>query len=614
MATFRTLQPGLLSVTRDDGASMVVPMSEQDALAQGLQPDASQAPALAPPEMSNPYSISKSPDAVAGIGGGPVDTMTGAGVYAEKPPSPDPRVVAQQLLAPPKSVSHETAPASKFDVRLPGEAGGPPKPPDLVQVGAGKKRQAETPEAGGMDPLFADYIKNGGGGGGGGRPKLAVTGETREYNEPGRVDPALAEDIKKRQDELDQSTSNSLEDQALHKGDYLEQQAELERQQALNVQDQIKRRQAIDAEIQRLNTKSQTAQDELANAKPKQVDQFWKDKGVGVRLAAGVAMIFGGQLALRTGGENQGDKMVNQMIDRWTNDQIQAYSAAKDKATLTNNAYKDALATYGSPELARTNLQLQALAAKDALVKNTAEQIGTQDALGQAQLALQDSQLKREQLTAQAQQLAGAHVTAKLSMTGGGGGNDPFARIKKAAEAKKGLDYLEGNTDVNGKPFKSADASPLAVRFPDGSVRLAGNSREKTQSQKIVRSAHGAIEDIARLQQLTKDASSRTWGSEDEERAKTLAGGLTFKAHDAIGVATFQQATKDMMHEMIGNPAAFFRNPSAAAKLDELKRQMEDEIRNQKKFLAPAGKGSGGSDAPDETENDLPDSAQEITE
>ncbi len=496
MASFRTLQPGLLNVTRDDGASMVIPMSEQDALAQGLTPETqggAAPPAIPAPEMANPFSMAKSPDAVAGPGGGPTDLGSGAGVFAQPAAAPDPRVVAQQLLTP-MPVSHETAPAAtKFDVPLPGERGGAPKTPDLVPVGGGAHGggRAQSQSAGSeMDPMLANYINNGGGGGGG-RPHMGVTSETRKFHESGPVDPALAADIAARQEELDQSTSNQLEDQALHRGDYLEQQAGLQQQQAQNVQAQMQRRQAIDNEITRLNLKSQTAQDELAAAKPKQVDQFWKEKGVGVRIAAAIAMFFGGQQAVRQGGPNTGLEMVNQNIDRWMNDQVQNYNAAKDKAALTNNAYKDALATYGSPELAQTNLQLQALAAKDALIKSTADQIGTQDALGQAQLALQESQLKRKQLQAQAQAQAGADVEAKLTMQGGGGGGgDIFTRIKKAAEAKTGLDYLSGKTGPDGKPLSGGpevkDARERQIRLPNGEVVWTNSAVKGKELQDVI--------------------------------------------------------------------------------------------------------------------------------
>lgn len=606
------LQPGLASVTRDDGQSVIVPMDDAQAQAQGLTPEqppgSVPSPMPAPPSGPNPYSMIGSGQAVAGPGGGPTDLGSGAGVFAQPAPPPDPRVVAQQLLTP-QAVSHEARPESKFDVPMPGEAGAPPKP-KLVQAGTGMKPPSGAAEQpGGMDPMFADYIARGGGGGGAPRG-LAVTSETKKFKQAGPVDPALAADISQGQDQLDQATSNQLEDEALHKGDYLEQQGALMQERANAVKAQIAQRQAIDTEIQRLNAKSQQAQDELANSKPKQIDQFWRDKSMGTKLFTGVAVFLSG---FNTRGDNSVMTQINTDIDKWVNDQRQQYEAAKDKATLSNNAYKDALSTYGSPELAQTNLQLQALAAKDALIKNTAEQIGTTDALGQAQLALQQSQLQRKQLAAQAQALNTVEVEQKLSMQGGGSGGDIFARIKKAAEAKQGLDYLGGKTDVHGKPIGSASDSPLAVRDINGNVLgVAGSGREKTEVQRAITAAGGAQEDIKRLQALTKDASSRSWGDEDAGRAKVLASALLVKAHDAQGMRTFQEATAKVMHDMLGDPAAFFRNPNSAAKLDELNRIMQDEVRLKRSGLAPAGRGA--SSGADTSEDDIPASAEEITE
>jgi len=81
-----------------------------------------------------------------------------------------------------------------------------------------------------------------------------VSSETRKFKQAGPVDPTLAADISQGQDQLDQATSNQLEDEALHKGDYLEQQGALMQERANAVKEQVARRQAIDAEIQRLKT------------------------------------------------------------------------------------------------------------------------------------------------------------------------------------------------------------------------------------------------------------------------------------------------------------------------------------------------------------------------
>ena len=599
MATFRMIQPGLASVTRDDGASMVLPLTEQDAAMQGLTPEA-QAPDIPQPDMRNPYSMASSPEAVAGPGGGPLDALkihvqqgglkpfegSGGGVAFGAAPSdkfaafrthlgtPEADAAASAAkLATGQSAAKEVAdvdamsPAKReaYFARKEGTPSAVDTAKNLVQVGSGERSSTVPSQQQGMSPeaqaVFEESLRANRGGGGG-PAGLRVTGETRKFQQAGQVDPALSADITQKQAEQDQNASNQLEDEALHKGDYLEQQASLQQQNAQRIQAEMTHRQAVDAEIGRLNAKSQAAQDELAAAKPKQVDQFWKDKGLAVRLSSAVAILFGGQLALRTGGQNEGLKAVNMNIDRWMNDQVQSYNAAKDKATLTNNAYKDALATYGSPELARTNLQLQALAAKDALIKNTADQIGTTDALGKAQLALQDSQLQREKLKAQAQALAGAEVEQKLSFVqaGGGGGNKHALRdaYHDAAGTQKDINEVTGRS---AGPNDVKDARERQIRLSNGDIVWTNSAPKATELQKSLSAGANAVSLMEQISQKVGngaviDLNTRKEIEALQDRALTAISGQEFQ-----GVVT--KADAERAEKTLADKNAIFSDGGA---------------------------------------------------
>ena len=490
MATFRMLNPGLAEVDHGMGAPPIaVPMSEQDALANGLQPAQPAAPGGIPLPGPNPYA-GLPPEAVAGPGGGPIDPGQGAGVFGGPPPaqSGDPNVFRQayddavtrggaHAPQPDRFATHPIAEAPAGPAAESGEGLVP------IQPKAQQSRPTGQRNDGPIDPLVLEAMQQRGGGGGPAR--LRVASETRKYHQSGPVDPALARDIGARQDELDQGESNSLEDAALHKGDYLEQQAALQQQQAQMVQQQIERRQAVDNELASYKATSDQKQAELMNAHPRTVDDFWKDQGVALGLATAVSVALGAWgTTLRGGGENPGMALLNSRIDHWVNDQRQQYEVAKDKATVSKNAYKDALDTFGSPAVAQANLQLQALAAKDALIKNTAEQIGTQDALGQAQLEMQKNQLQRKQLQAQAQMAAGADVEAKFTMQGGGGAGGAggvLGALKRGSEAAGYLKNIKGGTTEDKAEAK--DARSRQVRLPDGSYGFTpdGVSREKIQ-------------------------------------------------------------------------------------------------------------------------------------
>lgn len=447
MATYRMLQPGLAQVTREDGQSIVLPLDEHTAQLQGLTPEQAAVPRPFDPDSAI------GPNAVAG---------EGAAAWQErvrKAQEEDASSFKQALgsakaaiTTPVRPFEHPTgapfvdpyAPqgASSASAPAPAAQPEPPKaPPRLIPVAGGEPAHEAPPSGPNPYLLAAQQMRQGTA-----PAKLAVTSETKKYHELGPVDPALQVDIARRQGEVDQGASNVLEDQAVHKLDYLEQQQAQLQEQAQQMQAAQARRTAIDNETQRLNMKSQADQDALRLAKPRSVDDFWKDKGMAAQVGAAIAMSLGEWGATISGRENAGMKLVNQAIERWTNDQIQTYNVAKDKATLSNNAYKDAIEIYGSPELAQTNLQLQANAAKMALIQNQAEQVGTPDALAQAQQALQEAQLQQKKLQAQAQQQAGADVEARFTMTDGGSGRNTLQVARNAVELKHLDDELGGRT------------------------------------------------------------------------------------------------------------------------------------------------------------------------
>jgi hypothetical protein len=571
------LQPGLAQVTRDDGQSMVLPMDEGSAQAQGLQPELA-------PQAPNPYSMIGSGQAVAGPGGGglasmPTDTVEGAGVFAQPAPPPDPRVVAQQLLTP-VPVSHEERPASKFDIPIPGDPGAPPKTENggLVPVGRAARGAPAQPQGASaeIDPMIAAVMQQGGGGGG--RPKLGLASETRKYHEAGPVDPALSAAIGKGQEEIDQSQSNQLEDEAAHRLGFLDQQAALQQEEAQRVQAAMQRRQAVDNEIARLNTRSQQAQDDLMNAKPKTVDQFWKDKGAAAQIGAAIAMSLGAWGATIGRTENMGLAVLDRTIERWMNDQIQQYNAAKDQATLSNNAYKDAIDTYGSPELAQTNLQLQALAAKESLIKTHAEQVGTQDALGAAALALQDSKLQRLKLQAQAQAQAGADVEAKLVMQGGGGGgNDLLSRLKRGAAAKQALDTIQGK-DSNPNAVK--DARERQIRLGNGEVVWTNSAPKATELQKSLTAGENAV---SLMEQILQKVG--TGGVVDLNTRKEIDS-LQDRALTAISAQEFQgvvtKADAERAQQTLADKNAIFSDGGAGlrATLGAVKGNIQQVVRD----------------------------------
>lgn len=570
MATYKPIGPGLLEVRRDDGQTITLPMQEQEAQAQGLTPEI----------PHNPYGMAGSPQAVAGPGGvtltaEQIEDLQAKGVYTPEqanqakidngafraaPMRPDPVVAEGSGISNEKidqAVARGTMDAQRAEqlkAQNAGAGGAPPlgttaaeraaptpqsEPTEhpaqeiargLIPVGGGapQGQGPAAPPSRAIDPVVLEAMRASGGGGGPAR--LGMVSETKKYHEAGPVDPALMRDIEQRQDEVSQGQSNLLEDQAVHKLDYLEQQQGLQQEQARQVQVAMQRRQAVDNEVQRLGTQSQTDQDALRLAKPKTVDDFWRERGVAAQISSVIAVALGAWGATIAGGENQGLKILNQTIDRWTNDQVQGYETAKDKASLSNNAYKDALNTYGSPELAQTNLQLQANAAKMALLQNQAEQIGTPDALAQAQQGLKETELQQARLRAQAQAQAGADVEAKFTVQqSGGGGNPVLSALRRGAEATRLSNEING-VDPKANAAAASDARGRQVRLANGDTAYvtADNARKDVQT-----AIDGRTDIISKLEKLHQMQQNSNLVTDMKARAE----------YDALAAAVKSQAT-----------------------------------------------------------------------
>lgn len=405
---------------------------------------------------------------------------------------------------------------------------------------------------------------------GGGQPRqLGVAGETRKFTEQAPIDPALAKSIKTHQDELDQAQSNAIEDQAAHEGDRLEQEQALNQQRMQAAQEQIQQRQAIDQRIRKLEAQSDAAQKEIESRTPKGLADYWREQGPAAKISSAISVALGGWLQGRNGGSNPGMDMVNKGIDRWMNDQRQQYEDARDAAKLKNNAYKDALAIYGSPDVAQAQLQLQTYAVRDAMIKNTAQQIGTADALGNAQMLLQQGQLEREK--AQAAARGAIQVEQTLKMQGGGGpsGGGVIGALKRRAEIKGLANQITGNT------------------IPEREQAL-----KETEAGGKVKQAYQAQQDVAdaadRVQSLTSGLGDRELGQkEGEARAALIEMKAAWvKAHG------FGGRQIGVLDEAIADPTKFFRNPGAAGSIKEIKRQA---MTNANRALA------GHLGAPDQT-------------
>ena len=502
---------------------------------------------------------------------------------------------------------HVGAPNPMFDAyrqRLDAPAVAPPPKPPVISWGPTadeKPKLAEPkqpePAAGSaeadpnqVDPDVAQAMKEAGGGSGG-PAHLGVSKEKRKFDMRGPVDPLLKAKLTAGQDQLDASEEARAADHAEGQHSYLAAQYAEQQSRADEIQADRVKRAATDSELQRLQNVRAQREQEAASLKAPQMEDYWKDKSVGAKVATAISMICGGWLQGYRGGSNPGVDALNTNIDRWIQGQKEEYERAKGRISAADNQYKQALDVYGSPAQAEADLRLRTYAVRDSMLTNAAQQIGTDDAMKNAQLAIQAGQQQRLQAQAQAQQSAKVEVEQDLSMQGGYGGNTTLKKLEAGAKATEAKDKIN-HVSKKGAP-------DTEVRFPDGSVGYDRSSDNAVKTQNTVRANDEVISGVQELKQLTAVAASRAPGSPERAAAQVKARALLFKVHDAMGVSGFKGPVVDIVHEMVGNPDSLFRAPNTAAQLDAVSQQAQQNLHYTKKYLnARPGAGGGSAAAP----------------
>lgn len=558
-----------------------LPLTPEQMAAAGVSPE--QAPGGIPmPSMQNPYGGIPS-DAVAGIGGGPVIQQSGADIgtpmtpmgaqgpgAAFAPGVADPYAKFRVHLdngAPPaapaglagmaaqqqaaidmrKGMTPAEAAATAAAGALPPEAarlaekvepagvgGAGAQPLKLIptvgeaQAAAGKPGQASSDELAQQRRIFDKTLA--GGAAGGTAPKLGVTGETVKHTEYGAVPQGLSDDIADQQADIDRQQAASLDQNAVAATTSLQQQAEVIKQQQADAAAAQAERARVDQRIASLQSKSDADEAALTQAKPKEVKDYWGGSMM-AEIISGISLAIGAGVQART-GHNPGAEMLDKSIDRWVNDQRQQYEAAKDKATLSGNRYKDALQTFGTPEAAQAQLHLQATAAKNALMQNMAEQSKVPQMLANAQLMIQQDQLKRQQLRAQSIQQAGMReVEEKMALRGGTGSaaDRELSALRKQAEAKKLQDEIGGRTNEDKRTELEANKAQGSGQKLANAATEAADAAERFRSKASSLSGRAPGEGKGELEAARIDAETKY--------AAYLAASGGASTRNALGVA-----------------------------------------------------------------------------
>ena len=343
----------------------------------------------------------------------------------------------------------------------------------------------------------------------------------------------------------------------------------------------------------RIASLQQTATDRAQEAnsiEPRTRADVWGSKGNTGRAMAVLAAVLGG-----FAGNHNGWDMVDKSVQEAVDDDRAKWERAQRAGLNARNDFERAMQLYGDPDMAELDVRNRKLANMLAM---TNQQLNdrTLDATAKmrGQQLYQQTYDQYLQGVQQLHDLANGKVLkeevtqTQRPATGGGGAPTKLAMLKGMAEATKYEDEIM-------RRQKAGEAKGTVI-LPDGSTAYAANDQEAGKAQGIIRGNDEVKGMVREIQQLTAAASDRVITAPERAKAEVKLKALVPKLHEAMGINGFRGGVVDMIHDYVGNPAAFVRNPNAGAQLDAIVQQADQNIQGQLKYLKRDPISSGGSE------------------
>ena len=207
-------------------------------------------------------------------------------------------------------------------------------------------------------------------------------------------------------------------------------------------------------------------------------DHWWHSAGTSQKLGAGLAMIAGGMLAGIKGGENQGAKMINDLINRDIEAQKENHAAKREGAQGAMSMYN--LAAAGIHDKEQRDTATRAALQQAAILKIDAQTAKEQDPAARAALLDTQASLKMSQAQelSKLDEAASDKVTSHSSSTVQSGG--------PSAAQQGGLPADRVVKGPDGRMYMLPDAKSAAEYRESAAIA----ARLKASSQKVEALSH----------------------------------------------------------------------------------------------------------------------------
>lgn len=586
MAYYTPRPDGLVDV--DIGGGRMLPMAEVHAQTAGVQPmpaPLSETAGMVP--VANPTSAI-GPEAVAGIGGGPAESLgSGAGPWGNAPPSAPTGIPALPPAAEPIGVMPRMGGTAAMHREAPPPTGAfmtpydrPGDPPTAPAEGLIPIRPGQTPQG---PPGIAQQSP-------GRMVQLSKGGDIRTsfVRKPGvDADPAL-------QDYADNLDPAAEHNQALFDANrvYSQRDAAISADETANTNAQIQQQVMADriamnrAKLETKLAAVDKREAEAAAATPQSRNEIIQDRGTLAGMMSGLAIALGGYAQGLRGGPNAGLEIVNQSIQGEIDSQRMKYEAMKDRAAAARTAYGQALQLYGDPNAAEADLYMRGLTLAGNISQNhwkKAENTAQYNAQKQLAEQLYAAAAEKKQaihtlLNGQVVQENYQYQAPQFGVIGG-----PPKLNKEQREAIK-------------------DARERKINIPgvgEGYVPAANRAKEV---QDKLTSGADVVNSMQKLAALAKENTLTDY--EKKARYKAIATDIAAvisvaKGQGAMGVEEFGR-----MQDLLGDPNAVLKDNGAAI-AEAIRQQtarnqgvIRDNVYADPDATQPLGKQGGSSFRP----------------
>lgn len=344
-----------------------------------------------------------------------------------------------------------------------------------------------------------------------------------------------------------------------------------------NLSAQYERRKQYDAKLAQLETYARKQEDkaaELKNLTPS--DELFKGGGGFVaRILSAIGQAMGAYASTMTGSPNFAHEIAQGAVREMAEKQRRDFEQAQAAGRTARNAYSEALAQYGNPEMAQQALHDRGEAIYRKMLELSAIKHGSPDMVARVKAENADAETQRRMRWAERNGKAAGSVSESFRYVppSGGGVNIDAKMLGLAADVAKSL---------GSKPEDQEKLLARAVRLPTGEYAYATSANTASKVQEQLKVDNRIAEQAARLIHLRQQPGAKT-DPATRAKIKGAAADLFLALKSGANLGTLDKGSLDFRDEWLGKPTDLIDFGGADALLQEVagaaKQRVEDSIR-----------------------------------